>query len=168
MLDSDWCIIGSMTTAHFVYCPLNSYLYINWILDFKIYIYIYYYYYNGVSRVYTLRNSTRLPPHKVILNVTKNKILLIDLIVSDLIAHKTDLQTHTPVVGGSDPISVDILKCSVRKHHDPTTTHEEADTIIIQQVARVEGGTILVIAVTHIYSSYCGTSATLETSLVMY
>ena len=49
----------------------------------------------GVSRVYTLRISTQLPPHKVILNVTNNKLQLIDLIVADLTAHKTDFQTHT-------------------------------------------------------------------------
>ena len=39
-----------------------------------------------------------------------------------------------------------ILKGSVRKRHDLTATHEEADTISIQQVARVEVGTVLVIA----------------------
>ena len=60
---------------------------------------------------------------------------LIDLIVADLTAHKTDLQTQTLVVVGSDPISVEILKGSVRTRHDLTTTHEEADTRIIQQVA---------------------------------
>ena len=40
----------------------------------------------AVSRVYTLRSGTRLPQQKVILNVTKNKIQLIDLIVPDLTA----------------------------------------------------------------------------------
>ena len=34
----------------------------------------------------------------------------------------------------------------MRKRHDLTTTHEEADTIIIQQVAQVEAGTVLVSA----------------------
>ena len=57
---------------------------------------------------------------------------LIYLIVSDLTEHMTDFQTHTLVVVDSDPIPVEILKGSVRKRHDLTTTHEEADTIIIQ------------------------------------
>ena len=62
----------------------------------------------AVSRIYTVRNSIRLPPQKVILNVTKNKIQLIYLIVTDLIAHTTDFQTHTFVVVGSNPVPVDI------------------------------------------------------------
>ena len=41
---------------------------------------------------------------------------------------------------------LDILKGSVCKRHDLTTTHEGADTIIIQQKARVEADTVLVIA----------------------
>ena len=86
------------------------------------------------SRVYTLRSTTRQPPHKVILTVTINKMHLIDHIVADLTAHKTYFQTHTLVVVSSDPIPVDILKGSVRKRHDLTTTQEEADTTIIQQV----------------------------------
>ena len=49
------------------------------------------------------------------------------------------------MVVGSDPISVEILKRSVRKRHGLNTTHEEADTIIFQHVARVEAGTVLVI-----------------------
>ena len=100
----------------------------------------------GVSRVYTLGSITRLPPQKLILTVTKNKMQLIDLIVADLTAHKTDFQTHTLVIVGSDPVPVEIMKGCVCKRHDLTTTHEEADTIIIQQVARVETGTVLVIA----------------------
>ena len=76
----------------------------------------------------------------MILTVTKNKMQLIDLIVADLTAHKTDFQTHTLVVVGRDPIPVDILKGSVLKLHDLTTTQEETNTIIIQQVARVESG----------------------------
>ena len=71
---------------------------------------------------------------------------MITLIVADLTAHKTDFQTHTLVVVGSDQIPVDILKGAVRKRHELTTTHQEADTIIILQVARVEAGSVLVIA----------------------
>ena len=91
--------------------------------------------YQGVSKVYILRSSTRLPPQKVILIVTKNKMQLIDLVVADLTAHKTNFQTHIQIAVGSDPIPVEILKGFVRQHHDLTTTQEEADTIIIQQVA---------------------------------
>ena len=99
----------------------------------------------GLNKVYTLRTSTRLSPQKVILNVNKSKMQLIDLIVADLTVHKTDFQTHTLVVVGSDPIPVEILKGSVCKCHELTTTHEEDDTINIKQVARVKAGTILVV-----------------------
>ena len=86
----------------------------------------------GLSRVYTLRSSTRLPPHKMILNLTKKQMQLIYLIVADLIAHKTNIQTHTLDVIGSDQGPVEIFMSYVRKRHDLTTTHEEADTIIVQ------------------------------------
>ena len=34
----------------------------------------------GASRMYTLRSTTRLPPQKIILTVTQNKMQLIELI----------------------------------------------------------------------------------------
>ena len=100
----------------------------------------------GASRVYTLRCTARLPPQKVVLTVTTNKDQLIALIVEDLVSHKTDFQKHKLVVTGRDLVPVEIANGWVNKRHDMVTTQEEGDTLIVQQVSRVEDGTVLVVA----------------------
>lgn len=96
--------------------------------------------------MYSFSAHTRLPPQKAMLTVTRNKTQLIDLIVADIIEHKDDFQTHALIVVGRDPSPLEIVEGLIRERHDLATTQEEADTIIIQQVARVETGSVLVIA----------------------
>lgn len=116
----------------------------------------------GASRVYTLRNTTRLPQQKVVLTVTDNKAQLIDLIVQDLLLHKNDFTQHRLIVTGSDDVPLQLYNGTVEKRQDMATTHEEGDTIIVQQVAKVEVGKVLVIAddtdifVLLLHFSYCG------------
>ena len=100
----------------------------------------------GASRIYTLRNAAHLPPQKVILTVTSNKAQLISLICEDLISHKEDIVQHKLVVTGSDPVPVEINNGVVIRRQDMTTTQEEGDTIVVQQVANLKAHTALVVA----------------------
>ena len=47
---------------------------------------------------------------------------------------------------GSDPVPVEISSGVVIHRHDMRTAQEEADTIIVQQVAGVKSHTVLVVA----------------------
>ena len=100
----------------------------------------------GASRVYSLRNTTRLPPQKVMLTVTINKVQLIDLICEDMAFHKDDFSQHKLVLTGSDPVPVEINRGVIIKRQDMKTTQEEADTMIVQQVAEVKANQVLVVA----------------------
>ena len=100
----------------------------------------------GASRVYTLRCTARLPPQKFVLTVTTNKNQLIALIVEDLVSHKADFQRHKLVVIGRDPVPVEIANGCLNNHQDMATTQEEGYTLIVQQISRVEDGTVLVVA----------------------
>ena len=103
----------------------------------------------GASRVYKLHNTTRLPPQKVVLNVTANKAQLIDLICDDIIEHKDSLSSevhHKLVVTGKDTVPVEINKGLAIKRQDMSTWQEEADTLLVQQVASVGADTSLVVA----------------------
>ncbi|KAG1655292.1 hypothetical protein GQR58_024612 [Nymphon striatum] len=71
---------------------------------------------SAASRVYTLRSKAILPPQKVILTVTKNKVQLIDLIMADLIEHKGTFQQHTLIVTGSDLVPVEIANDLLAAH----------------------------------------------------
>ena len=99
----------------------------------------------GASRVYSLRNTTRLPPQKVMLTVTRNKVQLIDLICEDMAFHKDDFSQHKLVLTGSDAVPVEINRGVIIKRH-MKTTQEEADTMIVQQVAEVKAKKVLVVA----------------------
>ena len=100
----------------------------------------------GASIVYSLRNTTRLPPQKVILTVTRNKVQLIDLICEDMAFHKDDFSQHKLVLTGCAPVPVEINRGVIIKRQDMTTTQEEADTMIVQQVAEVKAKKVLVVA----------------------
>lgn len=100
----------------------------------------------AATRVYNLRSTARLPSQKVIVTATTNKVQLIDLIVEDITAHKGEFKTHTLFITGSDPIPLEISGGSVFKRLDMSTTQEEGDTLIVQQVALIADGTVLVIA----------------------
>ena len=65
------------------------------------------------------------------------------MIVQDLISHK---EMNSLVVTGSDSIPVEISRGQVTKRNDMITTQEEADTIIVQQVARITDETVIVVA----------------------
>ena len=99
----------------------------------------------GASRVYTLRPPARLPAQKVVLTVSSNKTQLIDLILADLEAHK-DVLNGKLVVTGNDPVPIQIYQGVVSKMEGMVITHEEADTMIIQQVAYVGATNVLVVA----------------------
>ena len=91
----------------------------------------------GASKVYTLCCTAHLPPQKFVLTITKNKELLITLIVEDLVSYKGNFQKHKLVVTGRDPAPVEIANGCVNKRQDMATTQEEGDTLIVQQVSRV-------------------------------
>ena len=55
-------------------------------------------------------------------------------------------QKHKLVVTGRDPVLVEIANGCVNKRQDMATMQEEGDTMIMQQVSRVEDGTVLVVA----------------------
>ena len=64
----------------------------------------------GASRQHRLTLTMPLPPQKVLLTVTQNKIQLIDLIVAALQKEKDQFKLcgHKLVVTGRDPIPVEI------------------------------------------------------------
>ena len=99
----------------------------------------------GASRVYTLHPATRLPSQKVILTVSSNKKQIIDLIVADLEAHSEEIRGKL-VVTGNDPVPVEICHGLLRRREDMAITHEEADTMIIQQLASARAAKALVVA----------------------
>ena len=100
----------------------------------------------GASRAYNLRSSTCLPSQKVVLTVSSNKAQLIDLIVTDIVSHKTEFQAHILVVTGSSPVPLEVKRGQLNQRTDLRTTQEEADTMIVQQVSRVQTGKVLVVA----------------------
>ena len=99
----------------------------------------------GASRVYSLRPATRIPPQKVILTVSRNKKQLIDLISNDLISYKNEFKNKL-VITGNDPVPIQIEQGIVSRREDMAIIHEEADTMLIQQVASVSVANVLVIA----------------------
>ena len=74
---------------------------------------------------------------KVIITVSTNKKQLIDIICSDLsenkIVHHGYTQNNKPVVTGSNNTPVQISHGVVIYREDISTSHEEADCIIVQQ-----------------------------------
>ena len=70
---------------------------------------------------------------------------MIELIVADLVSHKNALKGKL-IVTGDDPIPVEISQGAVSRRVEMAITHEEADTMIIQQVASVETTHDLVVA----------------------
>ena len=84
------------------------------------------------------------PPHKVMLTVTRNKVQLIDLICEDMAFHKDYFSQL--VLTGRDPLPMEIKRGVIIKRQDIETTQEEADTMIVQQVAEVKAKQVLVVA----------------------
>ena len=87
------------------------------------------------SRRHQLSLSTPLPSQKVTLTVTENKVQLIKLTIKYI----TDNMEMFPqgsklVVTGPDPTPLEIHHGALQHRTDLTTTHEEADIIIVQQM----------------------------------
>lgn len=78
-----------------------------------------------------------LPPQKVVLTVSDNKKQLIDIICNELIENKSFHQGFTQnsklVITGSNNTPIEIKHGVVIQREDMSTSHEEADCIIVQQ-----------------------------------
>ncbi|KAJ8018705.1 hypothetical protein HOLleu_43161 [Holothuria leucospilota] len=92
---------------------------------------------NACSRVFQLSPTSPLPSQKLALTVTQNKKQLIDMICKDL-KNDTDFITkHKLVITGEDETPVEINPGGiVIQRRDMSTTHEEADNIIVQQAIK--------------------------------
>ena len=90
----------------------------------------------GASRQHCLTLTMPLPPQKVLLTVTQNKIQWIDLIVAALQKENDQFKlcVHKLVVTGREPVPVEINKGLVIRRCDLKTVQEEADVIMIQQM----------------------------------
>ena len=95
--------------------------------------------------MYSLRPTAKVPSQKVVLTVSSNKKQLIDLILTELMYHK-DMLNGKLVITGNDPVTIQINQCVVSRRDDMAITHEEADTMFIQQVAYVGTTNVLVVA----------------------
>ena len=90
------------------------------------------------SRRHMFTMSTPLPPQKVYLTVTENKVQLIELICQHLISITQEQPLDRKlVITGKDPTPIEVLRGAQRELSDFRTTHEEADVIIVQQVAKL-------------------------------
>lgn len=92
----------------------------------------------GTGRVHQLSPNTTLPAQKIVLNVTENKKQLITIICSDLendqVFHQKHTARHKLVVTGQENTPVEIsYGGTVIQRNDISTSHEEADNIIVQQ-----------------------------------
>lgn len=93
----------------------------------------------NASRQHQLSMLTPLPPQKVCLTVTKNKVQLINLIC-EYLRQQNDLLPQNGkvlVVTGAEPTPMEICNGSVQERPGLRTTHEEADVIIVQQVVHL-------------------------------
>ena len=95
--------------------------------------------------MYSLRPTAKRPSQKVVLTVSNNNKQLIDLILTELIYHK-DMLNGKLVITGNNPVPIQINQGVVSRRDDMTITHEEADTMIVQQVASVGAANVLVVA----------------------
>lgn len=100
----------------------------------------------GASRIYHLTPTTKIPPQKVVLTVSQNKEALIDLIFQDLLNHADEFHCHRLVVTGSHPVPVELHKGLAIDRKDLQTTQEEADTIILHQLAVEKPCSAIVVA----------------------
>ena len=90
------------------------------------------------SRKHKLYVGTPLPPQKVTLGVTENKVQLINLLCQYLKDHAHQLpKDHTIVVTSADPTPFQICQDEIVNRIDLCTTHEEADVIIVQQMVKL-------------------------------
>ena len=94
------------------------------------------------NRVHRLALDTTLPSQKVVLTVSENKSQLMELICKELTRdttfHRDYTMTHKLVITSSNNAPVEIRYGGVVIHReDMSTSHEEADCIIVQQAITV-------------------------------
>ena len=90
------------------------------------------------SRRHKLSLTTPLPPQKVALTFTENKVQLTEVICQQLVVASQDKALgHKVVITGKEPTPIEISKGMQRDRIDLRTTHEEADVIIVQQVVKI-------------------------------
>ena len=99
----------------------------------------------GASRIHNCLPEMQLPSRDVVLRFTKNKEQLIELIVNKI---KTDTVKIRNIitVTGKDPIPFKITNGCTEERTDLKTNQEEADTILIHQVAAMGPGKAVVIS----------------------
>ena len=56
----------------------------------------------------------------------------------DMAFHKDDFSQHPLFLTGSDPVPVEFNRSVIIKRQDMKTTQEDADTMIVQQVAELK------------------------------
>jgi len=92
-----------------------------------------------VRKRHKLSPSTPLPPQQVVLNVSENKIQIIDIICQQLLQRVQHIQTtgttscHSLVVTGSNTTPQEVSLGVLIQRGDLTTSHEEADVVMVQQ-----------------------------------
>lgn len=105
------------------------------------------------SRPYQLTESVPLPSQKAVLTVTANKQQLMSIICNNIINDEAFCLNHTSrnklVITSSSDTPTEIYKGVAIQRRDISTSHEEADNIIVQQAvmcAKCQSGTIVVVA----------------------
>ena len=78
--------------------------------------------------------------------MSQNKSALIDLICEDLIKHKDDFKQHRIVITSSCSVPVELYKGLTIQRRDLENTQEEADTIILHQLAAVKPQSAIIVA----------------------
>ena len=91
-------------------------------------------------KVYQLSLMSPLPSQKVALTITQNKKQLIDIICKDLqndAYFQENTGTHKLMITAQEKSPTEISCGVVIQRHDIATTHEKADSIIVQQAVQV-------------------------------
>ena len=79
-----------------------------------------------------LSRHTQLPPQNMVLTNTAHKMLIIDIIWTDIVSKaQVKCSPYKLVVTGSSPTLIQVLRGHITDKADLTTTHEEADIIIV-------------------------------------
>ena len=90
------------------------------------------------SRRHRLSLSSPLPPQKVVLAVAENKVQLINLICAELVNKGLSRALkHKLVITGKDPKPTEVANDKLTERSDLETFHEEADVIMVQQMAQI-------------------------------
>ena len=90
------------------------------------------------SRRHRLSLYSPLLPQKVVLTVAENKVQLINLICAELV--NTGLSRalkHKLVITGKDPKPTEVANDKLTERSDLETFHEEANVIMVQQMAQI-------------------------------